>query len=182
VTERGGQRTARREVRATPRVRAVRSPVRVREATLDDLETVVAMRMALLREHAAHPLYGRLRADAAERAEHLFATQLLSPNEVTLLAFWRDVAIGILRCASSVASPLFVPSHYGYLSSAYVLPAERRRGILRALVTAAESWCTARGLDELRLHNIVDDAVADGAWESLGFEAVEVLRIRRLNR
>ena len=47
---------------------------------------MVAMRLALLREHPEHPIYGRLRADVNARARELFAAQLRSPVEVILLA------------------------------------------------------------------------------------------------
>src|SRR5438105_13753950 len=35
-------------------------PTRVRRATVNDLATVVDLRLALLREYADHPIYGRL--------------------------------------------------------------------------------------------------------------------------
>ena len=58
----------------------------VRQAGPKDLSTVVALRLSLLREHADHPIYGRLRTDAANRARDLFAAQLDSPTEVIFLA------------------------------------------------------------------------------------------------
>jgi len=62
----------------------------------------------------------------------------------------------------------------------YVVPRARRRGVLRALLAAAIEWCEARGLTELRLHNASDNAVANAAWDALGFRVVEHLRVRRL--
>jgi GNAT superfamily N-acetyltransferase len=52
--------------------------------------------------------------------------------------------------------------------------------VLRALLRAAERWCRRRGLEEMRLHNSADDAVANSAWDALGFELAEVVRVRRL--
>ena len=40
------------------------SHIAVRRASLSDLNTILALRMALLREHAHNTIYGRLRADA----------------------------------------------------------------------------------------------------------------------
>ena len=65
------------------------SRLSVRQATAKDLPAILALRMALLREHAHNAIYGRLRPDAETRAAKLFAAQLQSPNEVIFLA---DVA------------------------------------------------------------------------------------------
>ena len=155
-------------------------PVAVRSADLRDLETVVTLRLALLREHADNLVYRRLRPDARERAERLFATQLAAPSEATFLAHRSGACVGILRCVHSSGSPLLYPAHYAYVSSVYVVPEARRAGVLRALLAAAERWCEGRGLSEMRLHNASDHEAAGAAWASLGFEIVEHLRVRLL--
>ena len=152
--------------------------LRLRRATVDDLPVVLELRFSLLREHADNPLYGRLRRDARERAERLYAAQLAAAGELTLLAEWRGTVVGILRCMVGQGSPLMHPERYGYIASVYVRPPYRRRGVLRALLAAAERWSAQQGLTELRLHNAVDSTLANASWEALGFEAVEVLRIR----
>jgi ribosomal protein S18 acetylase RimI-like enzyme len=136
--------------------------------------------MALLREHSHNAIYGRLRPDAEPRAAKLFAAQLQSPNEVLFLADVAGQPVGVLRCIHSSGSPLLDPAQYAYVSSVYVLPAAREQGVLRALLTAAEQWCADRGLEEMRLHNAADNPLANAAWEALGFEVVEHLRVRSL--
>lgn len=160
----------------------------VRAATPDDLEVVLAFRLALLREHAGNPVYGRLRADAPERARRLFAAQLEASGEVTLLAEpgaggsgrRGNGVVGVLRCIESRGSPLLDPPRYGYVASVYVAPEARRHGVLRHLLDAAAAWCDARGLDEMRLHAAADNPVGNAAWEALGFGVVEHLRTRRV--
>jgi GNAT superfamily N-acetyltransferase len=152
----------------------------VRPACLDDLNAIVEMRIALLREYADHPLYANLRSDAHSRAHELFRTQLLSPNETMLLAERDGSVVGLMRCVESPASPLLFPDRFCYVSSVYVRPAERRRGILRALLVAAESWCDARGITEMRLHSAASASDAANAWNALGFEIVEHVRRRTL--
>jgi GNAT superfamily N-acetyltransferase len=147
-----------------------------------DLDAVVALRLALLREHPDHPIYGRLRADASERARGLFAAQLRSTMEVILLAELNGEIVGVLRCVESIGSPLLEPARYAYVSSAYVRPDIRRRGVLRALLAAADRWARTRGLDQMRLHNISGSTAAEGAWSALGFSVVEQVRVRDLAR
>jgi ribosomal protein S18 acetylase RimI-like enzyme len=151
--------------------------VTVRPATERDLSVVVELRLALLHEHRTNLIYQRLRPDARARARRLFAAQLRSPNEVILLAEVVGEVVGILRCVQSSGLPLVFPTHYGYISSVYVIPAARRRGVLRALLAEAVAWCKSRGLTEMRLHNPADSEVANAAWESLGFTIVEHLRV-----
>jgi ribosomal protein S18 acetylase RimI-like enzyme len=154
----------------------------VRAATAADLPAVVELRLALLREHADSPLYGRLRPDARRRAERLYAAQLAAPTEVTFLAELDREVVGILRCLLAQGAPLLLPPEYAYISSVYVRPAARRRGVLRALLASAERWAVDHGVDEVRLHNDVRNTVANATWERFGFQAVEVLRIRPLRR
>jgi GNAT superfamily N-acetyltransferase len=157
------------------------SPV-VRQASAKDLPAILALRLALLREHAHNAIYGRLRTDAEERAAKLFAAQLQAPNEVIFLAELDGEIVGVLRCIQSSGSPLLEPAQYAYVSSVYVVPRARERGVLRALLASADEWCVGRGLEEMRLHNAADNPLANAAWEALGFEVAEHLRIRSLKR
>jgi ribosomal protein S18 acetylase RimI-like enzyme len=152
----------------------------IRRATPDDLQIVIRLRIALLREHAGSPLYGRLRHDAEARAAIVFASQLKADDQVMFLAERGSEVVGILRCADTAGSPLLAPERYGYISSVYVVPAARREGVLNALFHAAEEWCRDRHLTELRLHNVPDNPMSSGAWTALGFEVVEHLRMRRI--
>ena len=152
----------------------------VREATMADLPIVVELRLALLREHSANPIYRRLRPDAPARATRLFAAQLRCASEVIFLAEHEGATIGILRCVASAGLPLLFPARHGYISSVYVVPEARRHGVLRALFTAAIDWCRARGLREARLHNAAENETANAVWEALGFRVVEHLRVCHL--
>src|SRR5918992_629253 len=111
----------------------VKAEVVVRRATSADLDTVVELRIALLREYRDHPIYGRLRPDAEQRARLVFGSQLEASNEVIFLAEEGRHTVGLLRCVESIASPLLVPDRYCYVSSVYVVPKHRRHGVLRAL-------------------------------------------------
>ena len=100
--------------------------------------------LALLREYRDDPLYTRAarRRAAIARASSISRSSR-RPNETMLLAERDGRVVGILRCVDAPGSPLLLPERYCYVSSVYVVPAERRRGVLRALVAAAERWCDA---------------------------------------
>src|SRR6478672_12688232 len=90
--------------RASPTVKSA-AVTRVRPATPRDLDAVMELRLALLREHPDHPIYGRLRTDVTARARELFATQLRSQTETIYLAERDGAVVGILRCVESIGSP-----------------------------------------------------------------------------
>ena len=151
----------------------------VRRATLADLPIVVELRVALLRENGDHPVYGQLRADARDRAYEVFGAQLRSAHEIMFLAEQDGVVIGILRCVDTPNSPLLEPARYCYVSSVYVRPNARRRGVLKALLRRANDWCLERGLREMRLHNVPGGS-AGAAWSAEGFAVMEEVRRKPL--
>lgn len=153
----------------------------VRTATPDDLEVVVALRMELLREEARSPLFATVRRDAARQARQLCEAQLASPTEVSLLALDGGEGVGLLRCTVSRAPRLVDPASYGFLTSAYVVPTHRRRGILRAMLREAEAWCRIRGLREVRLQCTTENAEGNATWEALGYVPAAVVRRRALD-
>ena len=161
--------------------RPPRETVSVRRATSADLDAVVRLRLALLREYPDHPIYGRLRPNAEELARPVFATQLGAGNETTFLAEVDGRAIGILRTVETAASPFLVPARYCYVSSVFVEPDYRRSGVLRQLLDRAIQWCRERKLGEMRLHSVGARESASRAWDALGFEVVEQVRVRRVS-
>ncbi len=155
--------------------------VSVRRADSGDLATVVSLRLALLREYGDHPLYAELAPDVIDRAFDLYHAQILAADERVFIAEAGGEAVGILRAADVRGSPLVRPERYCYVSSVYVVPSARRRGVMRALVHAAEAWCDERGLGEMRLHNAASSRVAAAAWGALGFAVVEQVRRRTIH-
>jgi GNAT superfamily N-acetyltransferase len=142
--------------------------------------TITALRLSLLREEGKSPLFARPRADAGARAKQLSESQVVGNHEVVFLAEWRETIIGMLRCVIGRGSPLIIGTRYCLLTSAYVRPAARRRGVLAALVRSAEDWCRSQGLCEMRLHCTVENVGGHAAWAALGFVAAEVLLRREI--
>lgn len=156
--------------------------IEVQRATLDDLETVIALRLALLREYGDHPIYGRLRRDAEVRARPVFQQQLLSPDQAVFLAARDGQVAGIARCVDTKGSPLLMPDRYCYVTSAYVKPEHRRHGVLAALINHMEGWARDRGLTEMRLHNSSLHPHAGATWDQLGFVVNEEVRLKPIGR
>lgn len=155
---------------------------RVRRATVNDLATVVALRLALLREYAKHPVYGRLHPEVEARARPLFEGQIKAADQAIFLAEREGQVVGIVRCADVKGSPLLLPDRYCYITSVFVRPEHRRHGVLAALMEQAEDWARSRGLTELRLHNSTLSDAARRAWDQQGFEVNEEVRLKHIGR
>ena len=64
---------------------------------------------------------------------------------------------------------------FGYVSDIFVAPPARGRGVARALMADAEARFRAMGLNTIRVCALVDNKVAVGAYEALGYAPMDVL-------
>lgn len=160
-----------------PRQRAPAGII-VRRAQPKDLTAIVALRLALLREESGNPLFARPHPDAARRALRLTRAELAAPGQVLLVAIRGREITGILRCRAVRRTPLIADARQAVVTTVYVLPAERRKGVLRALLGAADRWCRRQRLSGLRLQCALTNDVGQKAWEALGFRPAELLLIR----
>jgi ribosomal protein S18 acetylase RimI-like enzyme len=68
----------------------------------------------------------------------------------------------------------------GYIGELAVAPHAVRRGIGRALITAAEAWARDRGLRHLTLHTGIANTTARHFYAALGFQEEEIRLTRPL--
>jgi GNAT superfamily N-acetyltransferase len=154
----------------------------VRAATRRDLAAIVTLRLALLHEESNNPFFADPHPDAERRALQLTRMELEAPGQVFLLAARGREAVGVLRCREVPRTPLVAESRQAVVTTAYVVPAERQKGVLRALLVAADRWCRRHALSAMRLQCAVTNEVGQRAWESLGFQPAELLYFRAIPR
>ena len=153
-------------------------PYVVRRATIRDIAAITALRLALLREEAHNPLFVDPHPDAARRALRLTRRQFANPAQVFFVAMRGQDAIGLLRCRVVRRTPLVATTRQAMVTTAYVVPSERRRGVLASLLDAADRWCRRRRLSGMRLQCALSNDVGRRAWEALGFKPAELLYLR----
>src|SRR5207245_2469052 len=107
---------------------------------------------------------------------------IMSGDQAIFLAEREGNAVGIVRCADVKGSPLLLPERHCYVTSVFVRPGHRRQGVLGALMEHAERWARGRGLTEMRLHNASQSEGARHAWDQLGFEVNEDVRLKHIGR
>jgi len=150
----------------------------VRRATARDLAAIVELRLALLRGERRNPFFAEPHPDAARRAARLTYAECAAPDQVLLVAMRDHDVVGMLRCRAVRRTPLVANARQAVVSTVYVLPSERRSGVLRALLGAADRWCRRHRLSGMRLQCALANDVGRRAWESLGFRPAELLYLR----
>jgi GNAT superfamily N-acetyltransferase len=175
-TRRAGQASQRGPAVAVRR-RAANGAV-VRRATPADLEAVVALRLALLREESRNPFFANPHPDAGRRARRLTKADLAAEDQVFLVAVRGEAVVGMLRCRAVRRSPLVADARQAIVTTVYVVPSQRRGGVLRALLQNADRWCRQHRLTGMRLQCALSNDVGRKAWEALGFKPAELLYLR----
>ena len=79
-------------------------------------------------------------------------------------------------------TPLVTEARQAVVTTAYVIPSERRGGVMRALLAGADRWCRKHRLAGMRLQCALSNETGRKAWEALGFEPAEVLYVRDVPR
>ena len=154
------------------------SRVVVRRGTLKDLPQIVALRLALLKEEKRNPFFANPHPNAEERALQLTRAELNTPGEVFLVALRGKSIVGMLRCRAVRRMPLVAEARQAVVTTVYVVPAQRRTGVLRALLDSADQWCRREGLNAMRLQCALSNDVGRKTWESVGFTPAETVYLR----
>ena len=103
-------------------------------------------------------------------------------DEVILVAISEDgTANGFVEVGSRSFAEGCESSPVAYIEGWYVDPDHRRRGIGRALFTAAEGWARANGFREIGSDAVLGNDISVAAHTVLGYdEVVRIVCFRRL--
>jgi aminoglycoside 6'-N-acetyltransferase I len=136
-----------------------------------DAEAWLRMRVALWPEGSEVEHREEIARFLAGHAPEPLAVLVAEGGEGTLLGF---AELSIRPYAEACHS-----TGVAYLEGWYVEPEIRRRGIGRALVTAAEAWGRTQGCTEFASDAEWDNAVSAAAHRAIGFTDVGLIRCFR---
>jgi ribosomal protein S18 acetylase RimI-like enzyme len=146
-------------------------PVALRPARDSDRPTLAAQHFALnVHEHAVSP---NRRTDPEGGEASLAETEerLARTGGLTLVAEMDGRVVGHLALTFETG-PAYVRAEeqpYAYVAVLYVEPAQRGRGIARALLSEAERSAVARGFTQLMVSVQSGNAAAERAYDRFGF-------------
>jgi GNAT superfamily N-acetyltransferase len=154
----------------------------VRLATAADLDELVAMWAQYMRVHAMNPAYRQLRHDALSERRRVFRNRIEEATAAIFVMESQGGLDGMISVFLEENEPYFNPPRYVRIQTPFVRPDARRQGNLKRLLEAAFDWGREWELDEVRLYIGADNMVANAVAEELGFEAIEIVRRRPLDR
>jgi aminoglycoside 6'-N-acetyltransferase I len=146
---------------------------RVRPARPADVQAWAMLRQALWPAESPDELTAEARAFFADADTLLEAVLLAEASDGTLLGF---AELSLRPYAEDCRT-----SPVAFLEGWYVIPAARRHGVGRALVSAAEQWARERGCHEFASDTELDNSVSAEAHRALGFEDAGAVRCFRKN-
>ena len=154
----------------------MRDEARLRQATLADLEEVLALWSHYLRTHRDNPAY-RLATRGLEKRRDTFRRHIEGPESAIFVLERPDGGLdGMVTCFVEENLPYFMPPRFARIQTPYVRPDARRRGNLKRLLTAALRWAREEELMEIRLYTSAGNVMGNAIADELGFDAVEIVR------
>ena len=118
-------------------------------------------------------------SDLAAEADAFFAGTTLEPGAVLLAESSTGTLVGFAELALRAYAEDCTTSPVAFLEGWYVIPAVRRRGVGRTLVTAAEHWAREQGCSEFASDTRPENSGSIAAHLALGFDDVGTLRCFR---
>lgn len=93
-----------------------------------------------------------------------------SEDSVLVVAEINAEPIGCGYALIKSAQPYLVHDRYGYLGFMYVNPEFRGQGVIALILNALKSWCTEKGITEIRLEVYEGNLPAINAYRKSGFD------------
>lgn len=150
------------------------SAFQVRPAVFEDMDAILQLWQAMMREHQAGDERIEL-APGALSAYRAYAGYHLANSESLVLVATRETAdepevAGFVLAAISRNLPMFLPPRYGYLSDLAVAGNMRRLGIGRALLHNTADWLRGHEISTIQLQYYNFNAAGAAFWEAMGFK------------
>ena len=142
------------------------SEIKIRKATLNDLEQLLVFEQDLIR--AERPFDPTVKADPVSYYD--LQTMLASANTEVVVAEVNNkiIASGYARIENS--KPFLKHITYAYLGFMYVLPEYRGQGINKKIMDVLKRWAASQNISEFRLEVYYENVSAIKAYEKFGFK------------
>ena len=139
--------------------------IRLRLATLDDLDTLLEFEQGVLEEE--RPFNSTIKAKGAFYYD---IRKLISDNKTCLqVACDGDKLVGCGYAQIRPSKQSLQHEQHGYLGFMYVLPEYRGQGINKMVMEFLSNWCKGQGVKDLYLDVYAQNASAIRAYEKVGF-------------
>jgi ribosomal protein S18 acetylase RimI-like enzyme len=156
--------------------------VEIRDATVVDIDQVLALNASLMQSHLQYDEYYQLNQHSHDVYTEYFQRFIESDNARVLVALDEEVIVGFITGKIERRPPVFAVTEKGEINSVFVKELFRRQGIGGQLLRRMFDWFKAHGAEYVELSVDVRNIVSVNAWKSLGFEPWQMLMKRKLVR
>lgn len=142
----------------------------IRDATLEDADVIATLWIAMMKEHERLDPIVRLTPEAADLYRNMARNYCKSRDGVVLVADDDDKrVIGFALSYRVENLPMFLPTHYGYISDVTVAAEHRGRGIGGRLFKMTEEKLRSLGVEQIQLQAYRANEGAHRFWQRKGF-------------
>jgi len=139
--------------------------VKIRKASLDDLEQLMIFEQDLIKTE--RPFDPTLKPDPIKYYD--LKSLITSPLAEVVVAETDNKVIASGYARIDRSKPFLKHSTHAYLGFMYVLPEYRGQGINKQIMDALKDWAVSQNITEFSLEVYYDNASAIKAYEKIGF-------------
>ncbi len=150
----------------------------IRKATISDFERIKEMK---LRAKACEREYSKSlkpMRECRERYLTYLRDDLTKEDRAVFVAIERGEPVGMITGSIHTTLPIRVLRRQGHVSSLFVMPAHRKKGLATRLVEELLKWLREKGIRDVRLAAHSDNTPALKLFGRLGFQeyAIEMAK------
>ena len=139
--------------------------IKIRKATLDDLESLLAFEQDLIKTE--RPFDPTVKPDPVNYYD--LKTMLTASHIEVVVAEINNKVIASGYARIDKSKPFLIHENHAYLGFMYVLPEYRGKGINKQIIERLKKWAALQGINEFRLEVYYDNSSAMKAYEKIGF-------------
>ncbi len=154
----------------------------IRDATVDDLDSVVDLWGMLARHHEDISNDFTLAWNGKRKWAKYLENKFDEISTKLVVAEEDGKVVGFMLCLLSPNTPVFKERKIGVISDVFVLEERRRKGVAKKMLDVAVKWFKKNKVRSVRLGVANDNLEARAAWRRLGFEPYMIYKRLDLDR
>ncbi|MFH1578829.1 MAG: GNAT family N-acetyltransferase [Thermoplasmatota archaeon] len=154
----------------------------IREATADDLTSVVNLWGMLARHHEDISNDFTLAWNGKRKWAKYLEDKFDEISTKLIVAEEDGKVVGFMLCLLSPNTPVFKERKIGVISDVFVLEERRRKGVTKKMLDVAVKWFKKNKVRSVRLGVANDNLEARAVWRQMGFEPYMIYKRLDLDR
>lgn len=141
----------------------------LRNATVDDLDSIAALWQELMDFHKALDPHFTRSSDGHKKFAEFIRGHILSDESCVLVG--ESGGNVVAYCLATVASkpPVFEEKQYGAVFDLAVCESFRRQGIGEQLFTVVQNWFRQKNIHRIEIRVVLSNETSTAFWRKMGF-------------